>query len=814
MMTSAKQIAAQLIENGYQPIPIPHGKKGPIKKGWQHKVFSESDFPDVCNIGIRCGDAQVAFLDIDIYSEDIVSSIVEEWNARFAQRGSVMQRTGRAPKTGILFQTEAGSKKTSQTVRATGNAPLDDEGRPKVELVEVLATGQQFVAYGIHQETGAPYRWHGLDPAVTVSGRAADLPFVSCVEVAEFLAWVAGQFGPEEKALSLSERAKAHTAKRTDFGTDNSVISAFNKSHPLQELLPLYGYKHRHGDHWTSPNSGTGSANVQVIGDRWRSLSGSDEALKIGAQSKSGQSQTGDAFDLFVAYEHGGDFDAALRSFSDDAGFDSSVPEQQAGEVEATPVDLWGSFEPPELPRNLLPKVIEDFAFANGAQMGADPAGLAMAALATCAAAIPDAVKIKVKRHGDWTESARLWVALMGPPSAKKSPIISLASGPLCSLDVEMMRSWQQRLAAYEALSPEDKKGKKRPAQTRLRIEDVTVEAAQQVLEGSPWGVLLLQDELSGFFGAMDRYNGGKAAQADRAFWLRSFNGGEFALNRVSRGAAIIENLSVSMLGGIQPEPLRKIAGDAVDDGLLQRLFPISLRSASVGVDEPMPPVNEEYRSLISSLRAARLVSDTGGTGQLEFDAEGQEIRRTLETRHLELQSLETINRKLASHIGKYDGLFARLCVLWHCIDNVDCEIPLTVAGSTARRVSEFLHRFLLPHSIAFYGGVLGLSDDHDRLTAIAGHILAHKLEKITNRDVQRGDRTMRGLKDFEVRPLLEQLSALGWLDRIDPPRRSSAPHWVVNPLVHERFADRAASENRRRKAAREAIQALVGRSS
>ena len=479
-----------------------------------------------------------------------------------------------------------------------------------------------------------------------------------------------------------------------------------------------------------------------------------------------------------------------------------------------------GRFDPPALPEGLLPPIIEQFARVNGDSMGADPAGLAVAALVTCAAAIPDAVQIKVKRHADWTESARLWAALIGPPSAKKSPIITTATGPLCRLDVEMMRAWQKRLAEYEALSSEEKKGRERPKQTRLRIEDATMEAAQQVLEGSPWGVLLLQDELSGFFGAMDKYNGGKGAQADRAFWLRSFNGGQFALNRVTRGASIIDNLSISMLGGIQPEPLRKVSGDTVDDGLLQRLFPIMLRNATMGRDEPMPPVNSDYRFLIEGLRN---LSPPGflGLDVLEFDDGAQQIRRDLEAKHLELQSLETINRKLASHIGKYDGLFARLCVVWHCIehvaDGIMCGAPddaasdlsETVSEATASRVADFLHRFLLAHAMAFYGGALGLSDDHDRLTAIAGHILTHRLDRITNRDVQRGDRTMRGLKDHEIRPLLEQLDALGWLDRIDGPRPSSPPHWRVNPAVHERFADRAAREADRRKAVRATMKSL-----
>ena len=503
-------------------------------------------------------------------------------------------------------------------------------------------------------------------------------------------------------------------------------------------------------------------------------------------------------------------------------------PKEQAGQTTVEtpsteipdPVDLWGSFDPPELPKGLLPTLVEDFAFANGEQMGADPAGLAVAALVTCAAAIPDKIQIKVKRHAEWTESSRLWAAVMGPPSAKKSPIISAATKPLCKLDAEMMRAWQKRLQQFDALTPEEKKGKSRPPQTRLRLGDTTIEAAQGVMEGSPWGVLLLQDELSGFFGAMDKYNGGKGASADRAVWLQAYNGGEFSLNRVSRGAVLIENLSVCMLGGIQPEPMRKIAGDAVDDGLLQRLFVIQLRNATMGSDEPMPSINAEYGSLVRHLHNLR-PPGWMGDDVLEFDDDAQEIRRDLEAKHLELQSVETINRKLASHIGKFDGIFARLCVLWHCIEEVeanllcdpDCnsiELPAKVTGATAQRVADFLHKFLLAHSIAFYSGVLGLSDDHDRLTAIAGYILAHKLTVVTHRDVQRGDRTMRGLKDFEIRPLLEQLAALGWLERLDPPRPSSHPHWQVNPNVHLRFAERGRRENDRRRQARETIQSIA----
>jgi len=349
----------------------------------------------------------------------------------------------------------------------------------------------------------------------------------------------------EAEAREARERRAAERKAKVAAG-DASPVDHFNAAHGIADLLARYGYtQDRATSDWRSPYQTSGSYATRDCGGFWISLSASDAAANLGAETRSGH-RWGDAFDLFAHFEHGGDFRAAVAAYSREAGLTQPKRETPASEPPSAsaapapapagdPVDLWGRFDPPELPHGLLPPIIEEFARVNAAQMGADPAGLAMAALVTCAAAIPDRVQIKVKRHDDWTESARLWVALMGPPSAKKSPIISAATGPLCRLDVAMMREWQANVSAYWALEKSERTGPP-PPQTRLRIEDATVEAAQQVLEGSPWGVLLLQDELSGFFGAMDKYNGGKGAQADRAFWLRSFNGGQFALNRVGRG--------------------------------------------------------------------------------------------------------------------------------------------------------------------------------------------------------------------------------------------------------------------------------------
>ena len=104
---------------------------------------------------------------------------------------------------------------------------------------------------------------------------------------------------------------------------------------------------------------------------------------------------------------------------------------------------------------------------------------------------------------------------------------------------------------------------------------------------------------------------------------------------------------------------------------------------------------------------------------------------------------------------------------------------------------------------------MLELSDDHDRLTQVAGYILAKNLSRVTNRDVQRGSRVMRGLERLEIESIFEQLEALGWLMRTPSPYRSTPSHWQVNPEVHQRFTERAVREAAQRAKEREMLQEM-----
>lgn len=97
-------------------------------------------------------------------------------------------------------------------------------------------------------------------------------------------------------------------------GDSGSMIEAFNRDNPITTLLDRYGYTQspRHPEDWRSPHQTSESYATRVIdADKWISLSGSDAAAGLGERCSSGC--FGDAFDLFVHFEQGGDRKAALR---------------------------------------------------------------------------------------------------------------------------------------------------------------------------------------------------------------------------------------------------------------------------------------------------------------------------------------------------------------------------------------------------------------------------------------------------------------------------------------------------------------------
>jgi hypothetical protein len=127
-------------------------------------------------------------------------------------------------------------------------------------------------------------------------------------------------------AKAEADARRAHkAAERAARGADLDAqpTEVFNDRHDVATLLARYGYKQDgQSNHWRSPYQKSGSYATQAHDGYWVSLSGSDADMGLGAASSNGN-RYGDAFDLYVHFEHGGNFTKAVRAYAEEAGLTS-----------------------------------------------------------------------------------------------------------------------------------------------------------------------------------------------------------------------------------------------------------------------------------------------------------------------------------------------------------------------------------------------------------------------------------------------------------------------------------------------------------
>jgi len=514
--------------------------------------------------------------------------------------------------------------------------------------------------------------------------------------------------------------------------------------------------------------------------------------------------------------------------FRDEVERRHNAVQQQAATEWELPVDIFGVFEAPNCPVDLLPDGIGAFVTDQSELLGVDPGMLAGAVLGTLAGAIDDGFQVQPKRHEtSWMESARLWIALVAGPSAKKSPVLKLATSSARTVDL----TWSEEDAkatedyriedqihskAEKAYTTKRAKGEdadrpnkpEKPRQRRAVIEDITVEAVSDVLRDNPRGILCVADELTGWFGAMDAYKAKGGASKDRPHWLTAFNGGPRRIDRVSRPSVLVPNFSVSIVGGIQPGPLRRIVAGFDDDGLLQRFLPIIARPHVPGVDRP-PNVeaSKAYRRLVE-----RLYGATPNHIPFTLTEGAHKIREDLLRFLGDAMVYGTVSPALGAHLAKWEGIFPRLLCLWHVVEHAEEERrpPDDVSEDTAYRVAEFSKRFLLPHAFAFYSSVADTRQETDHARWVAGYILARGLGTISRRDLARAYRPFRVAPSREVAAVMDVLEGTVWVKAEDRDGPNPPTRWIVNPRVHTMFAERATRERQRREETKRKIAETV----
>ena len=423
-----------------------------------------------------------------------------------------------------------------------------------------------------------------------------------------------------------------------------------------------------------------------------------------------------------------------------------------------------------------------------------------------------------------WNEPPILWLANVGNPSSGKSPAQDAVVNLLRTLEDELaadypdqLRQWRtDKLAAK--VEHEDwetklrhaiKQGQplptqpaaavepEKPVRPRIRVSDTTPEALGRLLAVLPRGLLLHRDELAGWLGNFDKYGG---AGGERAFWLEAFGGRSHVIDRVKQDGEpiIILRVSVSILGGLQPDRLAKalLAGD--DDGLaarfdfiwpdpvfpgrprrslndtpaligLRRVLDLQMGSDAQGLPAPiLVPLENDAADLFQEWRVRNAAREQGASGMF------------------------------LSYLGKLPGRALRYSlVLRHlrwCVETPATPAPMSISKDVLANVLLLLDEYLIPMAERAFGDA-ALPEAERNSVAVAKAILAGRLGekdeagrlKVNVRATTR--KRLPGLRESaKVRAAFQVLVEADWL-RVARTREGARPgrereDCEVNPAV------------------------------
>jgi hypothetical protein len=417
--------------------------------------------------------------------------------------------------------------------------------------------------------------------------------------------------------------------------------------------------------------------------------------------------------------------------------------------------------------------------------------------------------------YDGWKEPPHLWTGAVGDSGDGKSPGANcLLREVLPEIETRMLGDFPERhqdwraavafdLAAMKAWEQEQraaiKEGKRfdrpiprstassvEPQRPALRHMDITVEEVGSVLAtAAPKGVLIIRDELAGWFAGMTAYN-----SAGRAFWLESYGGGPYRVARRKHSGEPIDirHLAVAVCGGTQPERLTRLVSD-VDDGMLARVQWGWPNPVPFELGEKTPNVAWAVEAL-DRLRELDLApGDPPSPIMMPLCPEAKRLMREF-AREMDMHK-ENTSGLLRSAFGKARGTALRLSLvlewLWWSGRN---DLPLppdTISRQVFTAAAALTSAYFMPMAERVYGDAA--ATDTERMAAtLAQWVIKTKPEAVHVRHLQREVR-LPGLRTADqIRRAADALVEADWL-RAPPPVQGfgtgRAPViYPVNPLL------------------------------
>lgn len=473
----------------------------------------------------------------------------------------------------------------------------------------------------------------------------------------------------------------------------------------------------------------------------------------------------------------------------------------------------------------LLPATLREFVLDEADRMPSSPDFIAAALVVALGSVIGAKAALKPKRRDDWIVAPNLFGGVVGDPSSKKSPAMSVALRFLDRLEANEadrhaqrlkvheaeMAAFEARQAAIQRVMKQAASGKgdglkmdsavadlqsllppEEPRQRRFKTNDGTVAKIGDILVGSPAGLMVFRDELVGLLASWEK----EGNEGDRAFYLEGFNGtGSFNIDRIGRGSQFVRHLCLSVFGGIQPELLERYLATMVNsmdnDGRFQR-FQVLVYPDPVPWEwrdrYPVRGAREAVRALFDRLAEFDPVLDGASPADdfvklpfFEFDDAALELFIQWSSDLHRVRIAGETNPLMRQHLAKFEKLFCALALILHLAEG---RVGL-VREDTAMRAAAWCG-YLEAHARRIYAMV-------EVAKVSAARTLSRRLRErklpdsgFTARDVSR--KGWLGLKtSLQAEAALAVLEDYGWVLSDDFAEHTGRPttRYYINPKIH-----------------------------
>jgi hypothetical protein len=386
----------------------------------------------------------------------------------------------------------------------------------------------------------------------------------------------------------------------------------------------------------------------------------------------------------------------------------------------------------------------------------------------------------RVQATSSWVEPMTLWTCVIGESGSRKTPGLRTVTRALDQIEAENTPTYidanAKHMLRVENAKAELKRWRKECAVAALKkldpprlpieavdvgdfiwpslsVSDCTVPRLAKLCMVRPRGMLQIRDELAALFGGMK-------LTGSRPFYLESWNGGRFVVERVADGKSFtVDNLLVGLVGGFQPDALaRAFIGD--EDGLYGRfLYGWPPTPIYHPLTDDIAEVDPEFQNLLTKLIrlpaedengkfAPRTIPLSSGARE-EFEHYRQFVAHT--KRSIEGREQQWLS-KSETHLLRLAGTLAFLA--W-----ADASSGTGLESiAAALEPNEINRRFMVaavkliegyfwPHARAALRQV-GLSDRHCHLRRVLRWLRSNDHHEISLKDVRR--EALGGAVDLE----------------------------------------------------------------